>query len=290
MPLIRSQRYAPPTDARFSILIPTWNNLPYLKLCVESLRRNSRWRHQIILHVNEGSDGTLEWAREQEIDHTWSEDNVGICYGVNAAAELAVTDYLVYLNDDMYVCPAWDHYFRAGIQAAPDHKFFISGTLIEPRETGNPCVIATDRFGDSLDTLDKGTLLNEYQTFERQDWSGATWPPNLVHRSLFELVGGLSVEFSPGMYSDPDFSMKLWQAGVRWFQGMSESRFFHFMAKTTGRVQRNDGRRQFMRKWGLTSGAFLRHFLKIGSPFNGPLAEPEDSFELKWSRLKARLA
>jgi len=242
------------------------------------------------LHVNEGSDGTRQWAREQKIDHTCSEKNLGICYGVNAAAELAVTDYLLYLNDDMFACPAWDHYFQEEIQAAPDHRFFLSGTLIEPRESNNPCVIATARFGDSLDNLDKMALLHEYATFDKPDWNGATWPPNLVHRKMWELVGGLSVEFSPGMYSDPDFSMKLWQAGVRWFKGVSPSRFFHFMAKTTGRVKRNDGRRQFMRKWGISSGVFMRNFLKIGTPFTGPLPEPEDTLKLKWARLRARLA
>ena len=40
----------------FSILIPTWNNLPFLKICVDSIRKNSTYRHQIIVHVNDGSD------------------------------------------------------------------------------------------------------------------------------------------------------------------------------------------------------------------------------------------
>ena len=45
---------------RFSILIPTWNNLEFLKICIGSIRRNSTFDHQIIIHVNDGSDGTLE--------------------------------------------------------------------------------------------------------------------------------------------------------------------------------------------------------------------------------------
>lgn len=49
----------------FSILIPTWNNLPYLQLCIESIRRHSAFEHEIIVHVNEGTDGTLEWVRAQ---------------------------------------------------------------------------------------------------------------------------------------------------------------------------------------------------------------------------------
>ena len=51
----------------FSILIPTWNNLALLQLCVRSIRENSAYDHQIIVHVNDGSDGTLEWVRAQGI-------------------------------------------------------------------------------------------------------------------------------------------------------------------------------------------------------------------------------
>ena len=43
----------------FSILIPSFNNLNYLKTCIESIKKNSHYNHQIIVHVNEGSDGTL---------------------------------------------------------------------------------------------------------------------------------------------------------------------------------------------------------------------------------------
>ena len=37
----------------FSILIPTFNNIDYLKLCIESIRKNSKFNHQIIVHINE---------------------------------------------------------------------------------------------------------------------------------------------------------------------------------------------------------------------------------------------
>lgn len=290
MPSIEKKVFGVNTDARFTLLIPTWNNLPYLKFCIGSIQKNSRWPHQIVLHINEGTDGTREWVEEQGIDYTFSSENVGICYGINAAAELASTDYLVYLNDDMYVCPAWDHYFREAVKEAPDHRFYLSGTLIEPRDTGNSCVINTDRFGDDLDSLDTKNLLLEYDTLPFEDWSGATWPPSLIHKKMWELVGGLSVEFSPGMYSDPDLSMKLWQAGVRWFKGVSQCRVFHFMAKSTGRVKRNDGRTQFMRKWGISSNAFMRSYLKSGAPFAGALPEPEEDLALRWSRFRSRWA
>ncbi len=55
-----------------SIVIPTWNNLAYIKLLVESLRKNSKYNNQILIHVNDGSDGSLACVREQGLEHTVS--------------------------------------------------------------------------------------------------------------------------------------------------------------------------------------------------------------------------
>ena len=64
----------------------------------------------------------------------------------------------------------------------------------------------------------KENYLTNLLSFRMNDWQGATWPPNLIHKHIWHLVGGYSVEFSPGMYSDPDFSMKLWKSGYSLFQ------------------------------------------------------------------------
>ena len=48
----------------FSIIIPTFNNLEYLKLCIKSIKKNSKFNtHEIIPHVNDGSDGTLNYLK-----------------------------------------------------------------------------------------------------------------------------------------------------------------------------------------------------------------------------------
>ncbi|MCF0197589.1 MAG: glycosyltransferase family 2 protein, partial [Bacteroidaceae bacterium] len=94
---------------RFSILIPSWNNLPYLRLCVESIRRNSTYDHQILVHVNGGgTDGTLEWVRSEGLEHTFSPDNIGVCWALNLLRTKVRTDYICFVNDDMYMLPGWD--------------------------------------------------------------------------------------------------------------------------------------------------------------------------------------
>ena len=63
----------------FSIIIPTFNNLDYLKLCIKSIRQNSKYTHQIIPHVNFGSDKTSEFLINENIDFTFTDYNYGIC-------------------------------------------------------------------------------------------------------------------------------------------------------------------------------------------------------------------
>ncbi|HEY7724595.1 MAG TPA: glycosyltransferase [Anaeromyxobacteraceae bacterium] len=277
---------APPAGARFTVVIPTWNNLPFARLCVESIRRNSAFPHQVVLHVNDGSDGTLEWVRAQGLDHTWSRQNAGICLPVNAAASLARTDFVVYMNDDMYVGPGWDAALWRALMEVGHRRCFLSATVLEP-EGDNACAFPSVDFGDHPDRFREADLLAALPSFQRRDWSGASWPPNLVHRELWQMVGGYSVEFSPGFYSDPDFSMKLWRAGVRIFRGVAASKVYHFRKKSTGRVRPNDGRRQFALKWGVPSSFFYRRVLRMGQPFAGPLPEMEDVPGYGLARLRA---
>ena len=273
----------------FSIIIPTWNNLDLLKLCVRSIRENSAYPHQIIIHVNDGSDGSLAWVREQGITHSASPENIGICLAVNESAMHATQDYILYLNDDMYCCPGWDTALIDKLKGLDTDLFMLSGTMIEPRDTGNPCVIVRD-YGTDAEHFDEGKLLAELSQHRKADWDGATWPPTLVSRRWWHKVGGYSSEFSPGMSSDNDFSMKLWQAGCRVFLGVGDSLVYHFQCKSTGKVKKNDGGKMFLHKWGLRQSVFDRYYLRRGRVATGvTLDEPEDTRALRWQKFRSEL-
>ena len=64
---------------KISIIVPTFNNLNYLNFFLSSLKKNSLYDHQIILHINDGSDGTLNYAKEKKLLFTYSENNIGLC-------------------------------------------------------------------------------------------------------------------------------------------------------------------------------------------------------------------
>jgi glycosyltransferase involved in cell wall biosynthesis len=93
---------------KLSIIIPTFNNLDYLKFFLRSLKINSTFDHEIILHINDGSDGTLKYALDNNIKHTYSKTNIGLCSSMNKAYSLTTTDYILYAHDDMYFCKNWD--------------------------------------------------------------------------------------------------------------------------------------------------------------------------------------
>jgi glycosyltransferase involved in cell wall biosynthesis len=279
----------PEQEITFSILIPTWNNLPHLQLLIKSIEKNSRYKHQICVHVNEGTDGTLEWVKSQNFSFSHSEDNVGVCYAFNSAASLASNKYLLLIDDDNYVLPDWDFYLLEEARKFNNHYFAISGTKIEPRKTFNPCVIAPYDFGQTPENFDEEKLLKQYATLEHADWNGSSWYPLLIHKNMWDMVGGLSVEYTPGMYSDPDFMMKLWHAGVRIFKGVEKSRSYHFISKSVRRVKKNNGRKQFLKKWGLSNSTFRTEYLRMGEPWKGPLAEPEVSFGFRLKQFKDKI-
>ena len=278
--IVEQQKKSEP-GLKFSILIPTWNNLAFLKLCVNSIEKNSTYKHQIIIHINEGIDGTLEWVKEAGLSYTYSKQNIGVCLALNAMRSIVDTDYILFMNDDMYVCPQWDYYLDEEIKQMPDKMFFLSSTLLQPRKFWCPSVISPVPLGQSVTEFEEEELLKHYTYLPHGDWAGSTWPPNIVHKDIWDLVGGYSIEYTPGMYSDPDFTAKLMMIGVRHFKGIDKSRVYHFEARTTARIKRNKGSKQFLFKWGITASSFMRHVLHRGKPFK--------NYEISKNRLKLAL-
>lgn len=252
----------------FSIFIPTWNNLPFLKLCVESILKNSTYRHEILIHVNDGSDGTLEWVRETGLKHTHSPENIGVCRAMNRLRTLMSTDYVMYVNDDMYLCPGWDKALYDEIRSMGHKLWYLGSTMIQPRPHFRYSrSIQVADFGRTPDEFDEKGLLAAYKGLAPGDWRGAVLPPTVVHRDMWDLVGGYSIEYTPGMASDPDFNAKLWMEGVRVFKGLGHSLCYHFMSVSVNRIVKNNGPIQFLRKWGITVRAFQNEILLTDQPW-----------------------
>jgi GT2 family glycosyltransferase len=253
----------------FSIVIPSWNNLEFLKLCVESLRKHSAFAHEIIVHVNDGSDGSLDWVRAEGIKYTHSRKNVGVCLSVNHLFAKASHDWVLYMNDDMVAAPGWDTAFVDAIGRTPSDLAVYFGTLIQPENNGSGIIIKQD-FGRDPGTFDEPRFLAQFRSDTRGDVEGAASQPTLVSKKWWSMLGGYSLEFSPGMSSDDDLLMKFWVAGCRSFRIVGGSRFYHFGCASTGRIKHNRGGHIFALKWGITQAEFYRDYLSsLGRPDKG---------------------
>ena len=258
-----------------SIIIPTYNNFDYLKLCIKSLNNNSKHQHELIFHINDGSDGTIEFIKNNGYKFTHSETNIGLCSSINKAAQLASFNYILYSHDDMYFCPDWDDVLINEIKSIKHEKFYLSGTMIEAN-SGH----IVYNFGDTINNFKEDELLSKYKDINFYDHQGTHFAPHLVSKKMWDKVGGFSEEFNPGIGSDPDFNMKLWKEDVRIFKGLNDFKVYHFGSLTTRKKKnfiQNRGDKTFLKKWGITTKFFKKYYLKSKTKYNGPLSEPKIS-------------
>ena len=259
-----------------SIIIPTYNNIDYLKLCLKSLKKNSLYTHEIIIHINDGSDGTLDFVKTNNLKHTISEKNIGLCSSINKAAKLVSRQYILYSHDDMYFCPDWDKILLNEVKSLDHDNFYLSGTMIEA-SSGH----IVYNFGTDIDTFKEEELLSKYKHINFYDHQGTHFAPHLVSKKMWNKVGGFSEEFNPGIASDPDFNMKLWKEGVRIFKGLNDFKVYHFGSLTSRKKKnliQNRGDKTFLKKWGFSTKFFKKYYLKSKTKYEGPLSEPKKTF------------
>ena len=64
---------------KFSIIIPTFNNADYLELCINSILKNSFYKHQLIIHINGSDKDTEILLSKKNISYSKTDTNIGLC-------------------------------------------------------------------------------------------------------------------------------------------------------------------------------------------------------------------
>ena len=270
----------------FSIIIPTFNNIKYLKLCLKSIDKNSKSKHEIIIHINEGIDGSLDYVKVNNLKYSYSYKNEGVCVAFNRAAKLSTNKFLVLAHDDMYFCPGWDECFENELKKITKIKdFFLSGTMVQPFES-----YINLNCGKNIQEFDEVKLLKELPKIKYKDFQGTHWQPSLIPIDTWNKVEGFSEEFSPGLGSDPDFNMKLWKIGVRLFKGLGDCRVYHFSSLSLRKKVWNNGAKTFLLKWGLSIKFFKKHYLRSDQKFNGLLLEPAKNLSYFYDLFRNKLS
>ena len=274
---------------KFTFLIPTINNINHLKICISSIKKNSKFNHQILVHSNNSNDETSNYLKSESIYEMKSDQNYGLCTALNNLVVKAENDFLIFIHDDMYLCPNWEETLIDEINSHKNYNFYLTGVMIE-KINGH----INHNFGDDYRNFDEAKLLKTYNKFKLNNIQGADKNPSVIHKKLWQRVGGLSEEFNPGDGSDPDFVLKLWNIGIRIFKGLSNFRVYHFGSITTRKnknIKLNNGTKIFLKKWGFTYKFFQKYYLSHQTDYLGPLSEPKKNifFYLELYICKIRL-
>ena len=236
--------------------ISTFNNLEYLKLAVESVRKNSYFKDApFIVHAENCDDGTDEWLDAYHQDYNldyYIEKNpepVGIGGGMNFCAKKVQTEYIMFLHSDFYVSKNWDKACLDIFEKYPDKKLWVSSHRIEPQmfpnsQTRPGTVIAPkDYLGAYWNDFNKEGFelwaeqfvqMNDFEIPKGEGVSG------LIRKKDWDAIGGNDPIFAPASWDDMDLFLRMLQAGYE-FILTSKSLVWHFGARGSHRLEENNG-------------------------------------------------
>ena len=253
--------------------ISSHNNLPYLKIAVESVRKNSYFKDAPFIVQSENSDdGTDEWLeayyQEYNFDYyiTKSTTPLGIGGGQNFVAEKVETEYIMFLHADFYVTKNWDIRLLEVMNEHPDEKLWVNSWRVEPQMFPNSqtrpgtIIVPKETFGayhndfnsDAFDEWVKLFVRDNDETIPKGEGVSG-----LIKKEPWDEIGGNDPLFAPASYDDMDLFLRMQYAGFKFIQP-TKSVVWHFGARGSHRLEENDGKsserqqkaeRENIKKW-----------------------------------------
>ena len=258
--------------------ISTYNNIDYLKLAVDSVRRNSYFKNApFVVHAENCDDGTNEWLQENAEKYSLeyyidkNEIPLGIGGGMNFCAEKVETEYINFLHSDFYVTENWDRALLDVFDKYPGEKLWVNSHRTEPKMFPNQesrpgtVVVPKDSFGAYWNDFDGESFENwaqeftEINDFEIPKGEGVS---GLIRKREWDEIGGNDPLFAPASWEDMDLFLRMLQSGFK-FVLPATSMVWHFGARGSHRLEENDGKtakrqlkaerdnqQKWVKKWG----------------------------------------
>ena len=269
-----------------SFIIPSRNNLTYLKMCYESIRKNAGYIHEICFADDFSEDGTMEWILVQmkrdtniKFFRNKGPERMGLTILYDKMVrEMASNDRLMFFHSDMYLFPKAlenvDKYLKNGV--------VVSLTRVEPPlHPAGPEKIIED-IGIEPEELKEMEMLNWYEKFYEppQETTEGVFAPWAIMRDDFEGVGGHDPMFRPQSKEDSDIFNRLHLNGIKFIQTWKGlvyhmtsrgSRFNPYSGGAPGKDSpewihtTTKNTKEFVRKWG-SSIEHDKHMKPIVSP------------------------
>jgi|GEM_PF-1071462 len=183
---------------KVSIIILNWNQLAYLKNCLQSLTENTSYPHYEVIVWDNGSTekGTKEFLSTLPHKVFVSPDNLGFAKGNNEAAKQATGDLLLFLNNDILTHKNWLSPMVQLLLQHPDCGI-VGSKLLYPDGKIQHIGVMFDWRGNSCHIFKKypSTIKPAKISGEREAVTGASL---LIRRNIFEKVKGFDEKYIHG--------------------------------------------------------------------------------------------
>lgn len=257
--------------------ISTYNNLPYLKLAIESVRQHSYYKNApFIIHAENCNDGTDEWLEENAAQYSLefyidkNDNPKGIGGGMNFCAEKVKTEYIMFLHSDFYVTPNWDLELMKVHEKYNNDKLWVNSFRIEPnmfndQDRPGTHFVPKEAFGAYHNDfkpeglLEYAKLIALKNDFEIPKGEGVS---GLVKKTWWDKIGGNDPLFAPTSWDDYDLFLRMLYEGGK-FLMPTKSIVWHFGARGSHRLEENNNQsserqrkaeqanaQKFYNKWG----------------------------------------
>lgn len=115
-----------------TVVIPNYNGMKYLKICLDALRKQTLKEFRILLIDNGSEDESVAFVRKNypEVDIICLPENTGFCGAVNTGIRETRTPYVLLLNNDTEVFPEFCEELLKGMKKRKK-AFSAAGKLIQ---------------------------------------------------------------------------------------------------------------------------------------------------------------
>ena len=202
---------------RISFVIPSRNNLKYLKQAVGSIQEHYGNQHDIVLLDDASTDGTWDWIQSLEGDNIIKYRNEGperqghtILY--DKGVEISKTKAFSILHADMVVAPGYVENLLKHLK----EKTVVAATRVEPPLHPPGPEKFVRLFGTEPEEFKKEDFLNFVQenqiTYKDQTTNGI-FAPWCMNKEDFQAIRGHDKLFAPMELEDSDIFNRMYLAG-----------------------------------------------------------------------------
>ena len=225
--------------------ISTYNNLNYLKIAIESVRKNSYYKDSpFIIHAENCNDGTDEWLKENskkyDLEYYIDKNDIpiGIGGGMNFCAELVKTKYICFLHSDFYVTKNWDKSLIDCAEQTP--RTWVDSFRVEPDIFGTPAarkatvVVPKQSFGElhsNFNTERFDIYAKEFVELNAEiKFPVVQGVSGVIEKCIWDEIGGNDPLFAPASYDDLDLFLRMQKINVN-YVSIGTSMIYHFGAR-----------------------------------------------------------